>query len=113
MSDIKSKVQSLNPNIQPLDVAEFAAKAGNVYLAMNIISTRANNLNMDIKVELKSKLEEFAETTDTIQEVHENKEQIEISKFYERLPNSVLIGVNEYLHEGLHFRMVEESTEDI
>ena len=113
MSDIKSKVQGLNPNIQPLDVAAFAAKTGNVYLAMNVISTRANNLNVAIKSELKQKLEEFAETTDTIQEVHENKEQIEISKFYERLPNSVLISVNEYENDELHYRSVEESNEDI
>jgi len=113
MSDIKSKVQSLNPNIQPLDVENFAKNTGNIYMALNIISTRAVNLNVDIKSELKGKLEEFAETTDTIQEVHENKEQIEISKFYERLPNSVLISVHEYQNEGLHHRFVDESTEDM
>ncbi len=113
MSDIKSKVQSLNPNIQPLNVADFAKDTNNVYMALNIISTRAVNLNVDIKSELKAKLEEFAETTDTIQEVHENKEQIEISKFYERLPNSVLISLHEYQNEGLHHRFVDESTEDM
>lgn len=113
MPDIKSKVQSLNPNIQPLNVSEFASKTGNIYKTLNIISTRAVNLNVDIKTELKQKLEEFAETTDTIQEVHENKEQIEISKFYERLPNSVLISLHEYTENELHYRSVDGNNEDI
>lgn len=108
MSDIKSKVQSIDPNIQARDVRGLAGTTGNIYEALNVIASRARNLSQDIKHELHSKLEEFAVTTDSIEEVHENKEQIEISKFYERLPNPVVIATSEYLDDQLEFRYREE-----
>jgi len=61
-------------------------------------------LSQDLKQELHSKLEEFASTTDAIEEIHENKEQIEISKFYERLPNPAIIALNEYMNGELEYR---------
>ena len=104
MSDIKSKVQSLDPNVEARDVRSIAASTGNIYEVLNVISKRAKGLSQDIKVELHSKLDEFASTSDAIEEVHENKEQIEISKFYERLPNPAIIAYNEYMNGELAYR---------
>lgn len=107
MSDIKNKVQGLDPNVRARDVKGMAATTGNIYETLAIITKRAKQLNVDIKHELHSKLDEFAVSTDTIEEVNENKEQIEISKFYERLPNPVIIATEEYLNEELYYRYNE------
>lgn len=104
MTDIKSKVQGIDPNIRARDIKGLASKRGNLYETLNIISKRATQVAVDVKNELHKKLEEFAVTSDTIEEVHENKEQIEISKFYERLPNPVVIATEEYLNGELEFR---------
>lgn len=101
------KVQGLDPNVQARDVDSIAKKAANVYEALVIISKRAKQLNVDIKHELHQKLEEFATSTDTIEEVSENKEQIEISKFYERLPNPAVIALEEFINDEVVFRYVE------
>lgn len=103
MSDIKSKVQGLDPNVSPRDVRGISEMTGNIYEVMSIITKRANQLSVDLKNELHSKLEEFAVVSETIEEVQENKEQIEISKFYERLPNPVLIAMNEFLNDELDY----------
>lgn len=102
MTDIKSKVQGLEPNVQARDVKGMVGSSDNIYEALNIISKRASQISVDLKHELHSKLEEFAVNSDTIEEIHENKEQIEISKFYERLPNPVLIATAEYLNNEIH-----------
>jgi DNA-directed RNA polymerase subunit K/omega len=103
MPDIKSKVQGLDPNVSPRDVRGISEMTGNIYEVMSIITKRANQLSVDLKNELHSKLEEFAVVSETIEEVQENKEQIEISKFYERLPNPVLIAMNEFLNDELDY----------
>jgi len=108
MSDIKSRVQGLNPNIRARDVKGLASNTGNVYEALQIISARARRVALDVKDELHGKLEEFAVHSDTIEEIHENKEQIEISKFYERLPNPVVIATEEYLDGKLETRYRDE-----
>ena len=105
MSDIKSKVQSIDPNVAARDIRGIAETTGNIYEVLNVISKRAANLSQDIKIELHSKLDEFATTTDAIEEVHENKEQIEISKFYERLPNPAIIAYTEYMNGELEYRI--------
>lgn len=103
MGDIKSQVQGLDQNITPRDVTQIAAMTGNIYEVLTVISKRANQLAQDLKNELHSKLDEFAIVSDTIEEVQENKEQIEISKFYERLPNPVLIATTEFLEGRLDY----------
>ena len=107
MSDIKNKVQGIDPNVKARDIKGMAEKIGNLYEAISIISKRANQLNMEVKKELHFKLEEFAVSSDTIEEVHENKEQIEISKFYEKLPNPALLATEEFLHNNLTYRFAE------
>ena len=104
MSDIKTQVQGLDPNVRARDVHGLAGKTGNVYEVLSIITKRAKQLAVDLKQELHQKLEEFAVSSDTIEEVSENKEQIEISKFYERLPNPVIIATEEFLKEEIYHR---------
>jgi DNA-directed RNA polymerase subunit K/omega len=101
MTDIKSKVQNLNPNVRARDVKSMAEQTGNIYESLAIISKRADAIALELKQELHKKLEDFAVTTETIEEIHENKEQIEISKFYERLPNPVIIATEEFTNKEL------------
>jgi DNA-directed RNA polymerase subunit K/omega len=108
MSDIKSKAQGLDPNVQPRDVLELVEKTGNIYESISIVAKRARQISSDLKWEIQRKLEEFAVNSDTIEEVQENKEQIEISKFYERLPNTPIIAANEFLHDEIQWRYVED-----
>ena len=104
MSDIKSKVQGLEPNVQARNIKQLVSETGNIYESISVISKRARQIAVDLKQELHSKLEEFAVASDTIEEIHENKEQIEISKFYERLPNPVLIATDEYISGEIYHR---------
>lgn len=108
MSDIKSKVQSIDPNLSARDINNMAQSSGNVYEALAVIAKRAKQLSIDLKQELHQKLEEFAVSTDTIEEISENKEQIEISKFYERLPNPTVIATEEYLNSDVYYRYKEK-----
>ena len=112
MTDIKTKVQNLEPNVQARDIKELTSQTNNIYETLVIISKRANQISVDLKHELHNKLEEFAVSSDTIEEIHENKEQIEISKFYERLPNPVLIAADEFKHGRVHWRQKEERSDD-
>ncbi len=77
---------------------------GNVYEAITIISKRANQINQDIKKELTEKLEEFATYNDSLEEVFENKEQIEVSKYYEKLPKPHALAVQEWLDDKIYYR---------
>ncbi len=104
MSDIKARAQGLSPDIAARDIINVVKDTKNIYETLAIVSRRARQLAVDLKHELDQKLEEFAEVTDTIEEVVENKEQIEISKFYEKLPNPVLIAMREYLDDELYHR---------
>ncbi len=108
MSDIKSKAQGLDPNVQPRNVLELVEKTNNIYESLVIISKRARQISSDLKWEIQRKLEEFAVNTDTIEEVQENKEQIEISKFYERLPNTPIIAAQEFLNNEIQWRYSDE-----
>lgn len=100
----KSKASS---TIETLDVNQLAAGAGNVYEAIVVCAKRANQISVDIKQELSQKLEEFANYTDNLEEVFDNREQIEISRFYERLPKATLLGLEEFLSGDVYFRNPE------
>jgi DNA-directed RNA polymerase subunit K/omega len=112
MSDIKTQVQGLDPNVRARDIQTLVNRTNNIYEALAIVSKRARQLSVDLKHELNQKLEEFAVSTDTIEEVTENKEQIEISKFYERLPNPVIIATEEYVQDELYSRYNEKRKND-
>lgn len=83
---------------------DLEESTGNIYESITIIAKRANQINSNIKKELIDKLEEFATYNDSLEEVFENKEQIEVSKFYERLPKPHAIAVQEWLDGKIHFR---------
>ena len=89
------------------DLSEIAKETGNVYEATVIIAKRANQIASEVKQELSSKLEEFSSYADTLEETFENKEQIEISKYYEKLPKPTLIATDEYLNHEIYFRQIE------
>lgn len=97
------------------NVADLAKETGNVYESISIISKRANQISVKIKEELNSKLAEFATTVDNLEEVFENREQIEISKYYERLPKPTNLAIEEFLEGKVMFRMpdAEEETSSL
>lgn len=86
---------------------EIEMPTQNIYEAISIISKRAEQINSDLKRELVDKLDEFATYNDSLEEVFENKEQIEVSKFYERLPKPHAIAVDEWLNDKVYFRTPE------
>jgi len=86
------------------DLRMFDSKTGSLYEAVVIMSKRANQISSEMKEELNSKLAEFASTTDNLEEISENREQIEISKFYERLPKPSLIAIQEFLDDNIYSR---------
>lgn len=83
---------------------EIEAVTGNVYESCVIISKRSNQISIDLKEELTGKLNEFASSTDNLEEIFENREQIEISRFYEKLPKTNAIAMKEFLEDKLFFR---------
>tara|TARA_B110000285_G_C14683591_1_gene405801 strand:- start:41 stop:364 length:324 start_codon:yes stop_codon:yes gene_type:complete len=86
---------------------EMEETTGNIYESIVMMSKRSNQLNVELKEELTSKLQEFASTTDNLEEIFENREQIEISRFYERLPKPVAIAMKELLEEEIYTRYPE------
>jgi DNA-directed RNA polymerase subunit K/omega len=83
---------------------EFDKETGNIYESVAILSKRANQISLEMKEELSKKIAEFASPTDNLEEVFENREQIEIAKFYERLPKPTLISVSEFLGDQIYHR---------
>jgi DNA-directed RNA polymerase subunit K/omega len=86
------------------DMSDFRDKTGNVYESIAIMGKRANQISVEVKEELKKKLEEFSSSSDNLEEVFENREQIEISRYYERLPKPVLIATQEFLEDKVYHR---------
>ncbi len=95
---IKTTAQS---SILTRDLNKLTNPTGNIYEAVVIISRRANQIAAELKEELSNKLLDFAHSTDTLEEVYENREQIEISKHYERLPKATNIAMEEYLESKI------------
>lgn len=94
--------------VEPKKLSDIKDKTGNVYESIAIIAKRANQINITLKEELHNKLEEFASHTDSLEEIHENKEQIEISKAYERMPNPALLATQEFMEDKVYFRRNDE-----
>lgn len=90
------------------DLREIEKETGNIYESIAIIARRSNQISVEIKEELSRKLEEFASYSDNLEEIFENREQIEISKFYERLPKSVNIAIEEYREGKIYSRIPDE-----
>ena len=99
---------STTNNVETKDLNELRGKTGNLYESIAIIAKRANQINISLKEELHNKLEEFASHTDSLEEIHENKEQIEISRAYERMPNPALLATQEFNEAKIYYRKNEE-----
>jgi DNA-directed RNA polymerase subunit K/omega len=99
---------STSNNIETRDVNAIKNKTGNTYESIAIVAKRANQINISLKEELHNKLEEFASHTDSLEEIHENKEQIEISRAYERMPNPALLATQEFMEEKIYYRKNED-----
>ncbi len=95
-------------NVETRDLNDLKEKTGNLYESIAIIAKRANQINISLKEELHNKLEEFASHTDSLEEIHENKEQIEISRAYERMPNPALLATQEFFDEKIYHRKGED-----
>ena len=86
------------------DMMKLSADTGNVYETVMIIGKRANQISVEMKQDLEKKLQEFASYNDNLEEVFENREQIEISRYYEKLPKPTLIATQEYIEGKLYYR---------
>ena len=89
------------------ELRDLAAPTGNIYETVMIIAKRANQISADIKQELSKKLEEFSSYTDTLEETFENREQIEISRYYEKLPKPSLTATKEFEDGEIFYRVAE------
>ncbi|HUC83428.1 MAG TPA: DNA-directed RNA polymerase subunit omega [Flavisolibacter sp.] len=110
MSLLRRQLSTSNTNnIETRDVNELKGRTGNIYESIAVIAKRANQINISVKEELHNKLEEFASHTDSLEEIHENKEQIEISKAYEKMPNPALLATSEFLDSKIYYRKNEDA----
>ena len=94
------------------DRNEIDATTGNIYEAISVISRRAEQINTDIRRELVDKLEEFATYNDRLEEIFENKEQIEVSKFYEKLPKPHALAIQEWLNDKIYYRNTDDDVQE-
>ena len=103
--------KNANPNysasLVTRNVAKFVEPTGNLYESINIISKRARQISTQMKEELTERLSEFSTAIDNLEEIHENREQIEVSRFYERMPKPSLVATEEFLDGKVYFRRPE------
>ena len=93
------------------DMMELCEDTGNVYETVAIIGKRANQIAVEMKNDLSKKLQEFASYSDNLEEVFENREQIEISRYYEKLPKPTLIATQEYIEGNVYYRNAAKEKE--
>lgn len=108
MNSLKNRTLGISSVIETRSLTDIANKSGNLYRSISIVAKRSNQISVRLKEELHSKLDEFASTTDNLEEIFENREQIEISKFYEKMPNPALLATDEFLKDETYFRVKEE-----
>ncbi len=95
------------------DIMDLCEETGNIYESVAIIGKRANQIAVEIKSDLSKKLQEFASYNDSLEEVFENREQIEISRYYEKLPKPTLLATQEFIEGNVYWRDPTKSTDDI
>ena len=101
-------MQQVNSSIVTRDNQEILEPTGNLFESISIIAKRARQVSSNQKEELNAKLAEFASSVDNLEEIFENREQIEISRFYERMPKPSTTAIEEFLNGELNFRIPEE-----
>ena len=95
------------------DIIALSNDTGNVYETLRIIGKRANQISVEMKNDLEKKLQEFASFNDNLEEVFENREQIEISRYYEKLPKPTLIATQEYLEGKVYYKNPTKEKEEL
>ncbi len=113
MSNIKNLSSAVDPNVKARDIRDLSSRTSNIYESIAVITRRARQLSQDLKKELHDKLEEFVVVTETIEEVHENKEQIEISRSYEKMANPTLLATEEFINGDLEWRYPEPVVKEV
>ena len=108
---MENKTKKVPTNTITRDVKELAAPTGNIYESVVVLYKRANQIALAEKKELNKKLEDFKNERDTMEEVFENKEQIEISKYYERQPKPDLVAIAEFENDELFYRRAKQEEE--
>lgn len=106
------KDQKLSPSAEARNLSDLEAKSGNLYLSTIVIAKRANQISQQIKEELNNKLSEFASEHDNLEEIHENREQIEISSSYEKMPKSTILATQEFLDDKIYYRIPAEDASE-
>ena len=101
----KEKAVAMNTNTRNL--VDLAEPTGNIYETVMIIAKRSNQIAAEVKQELSARLEEFSNSADTLEETFENREQIEISKHYEKLPKPTLVAISEFENNEIYYRKIE------
>ena len=91
-------------NTETRELPELWKSTGNIYESVAIIGKRANQIGVEIKQDLNKKLQEFASYNDSLDEVFENREQIEISRYYEKLPKPTLLAIQEFIEGNIYWR---------
>lgn len=99
---------AINPSIVTRDLDKIAEITGNIYESIHIVGQRAKQISTNLKEELNNKLSEFASSVDNLEEVFENKEQIEISKFYERMPKPSTLAMEEFIEGKIYYRYPDQ-----
>ena len=100
-------------NTSTRNINEFSRGTGNIYESVAIIGKRSNQIAAQMKEDLTKKLKEFASSNDNLEETFENREQIEISRYYERLPKPTLIAIDEFLNDKIYYRNLEKDKKNL
>ena len=98
------KISKAPVNTVTRDIMELCQETGNIYESVAIIAKRSNQISVEIKQDLNKKLAEFASYNDSLEEVFENREQIEISRYYEKLPKPTLLATEEFVEGNVYWR---------
>ncbi len=110
MSKLRRHLSGNTSNVvETKNLIDIKSQTGNLYESIAIVSRRANQINISLREELHNKLEEFASHTDSLEEIHENKEQIEISKAYEKMPNPAILATQEFVENKIYYRKNNEN----
>jgi DNA-directed RNA polymerase subunit K/omega len=103
----------INPSVTTRSLDAVGAKTGNLYESICVISKRATQITTQVKEELHGKLNDFSSMADTLEEILENREQIEISRFYEKLPEPTIIATKEFLENKIFFQRKHQSPDSV
>jgi DNA-directed RNA polymerase subunit K/omega len=106
MSKLRIQLSANIPSsVEPKSLKDIREITGNLYESIAIVARRANQINISLREELHNKLDEFASHTDSLEEIHENKEQMEISRAYEKIPNPGILALNEFMEGKIYYRL--------